>query len=153
MSKFFCAQRGCVFELADKPAELEADGVTVKAAAAPADAPELCPTCGNPFVPHPLTDRRRALRDPRRRALLEAQRARRSAEGAAELGELEELEELEAAGVLEGAAVLEGLEELEGTAELALEQRVADAFAAATPAARVAALEAALASLASPPAA
>ena len=145
MSKFFCAQRGCVFDLADKPAELEADGVTVKAPAAPADAPELCPTCGNPFVPHPLTDRRRALRDPRRRALLEAQRARRSAEGAAELGELEELEALEGAAELEGAP--------EGEAELALEQRVADAFAAATPAARVAALEAALASLASAPAA
>lgn len=54
----FCMQRGCRFELEDieTPAELEADGVTVKtpAKSEPAPDPELCPTCGNPFFEHPL---------------------------------------------------------------------------------------------------
>lgn len=33
METFYCAQRGCVFEAEDEPAE--------------------CLVCGNPFIPHP----------------------------------------------------------------------------------------------------
>lgn len=132
MSKFFCAQRGCIFELADKPAELEADGVTIKTPAEPAKAPELCPTCGHPFVPHgaPASLERRNESYARRVADARRARAASGEPGAAEAAD--EPAEL-------GAEADTALEELE--------HRVSAAFSAATPAARTAALEAALASL------
>lgn len=36
METFYCAQRGCVFEAEDEPAD--------------------CVVCGNPFIPHPDPD-------------------------------------------------------------------------------------------------
>jgi hypothetical protein len=60
VTKFCCAQRGCAFEVPEivTPATLADDGVTViePARVDAGPAPELCPGCGHPFVPHPAPE-------------------------------------------------------------------------------------------------
>lgn len=55
--RFFCAQHGCTFVLADTriAAKLAEDGVTVlePERVVPAASPADCLQCGNPFIPHP----------------------------------------------------------------------------------------------------